>query len=119
MPSDTETTYCHVCLGDVPTCKVAKCPNGHACCEKHHIQRIKAIYESGRNAFEDHIDGGGGQMCFECRAVMPDELFSRVYLKMLDITLVVEMAKKANKSLTNDQLERIVNIVGTKPTRVR
>jgi len=48
---------------------------------------------------------------------MPDELFSRVYLKMLDITLVVEMAKKANKSLTNDQLERIVNIVGTKPTR--
>jgi len=56
-------------------------------------------------------------MCFEYRAVMPDELFSRVYLKMLDITLVVEMAKKANKSLTNDQLERIVNIVGTKPTR--
>ena len=56
-------------------------------------------------------------MCFECRAVMPDELFSRVYLKMLDITLVVEMVKKANKSLTNDQLERIINIVGTKPTR--
>ena len=119
MPSDTETTYCHVCLGDVPTCKVAKCPNGHACCEMHHIQRVKAIYESGRNAFDDESDGGGGQLCFECRAVMPDELFSRAYLNMLDITIAVEMAKKANIALTNGQLETILNIIGTKPTRAR
>ena len=85
----------------------------------HHIQRVKAIYESGRNAFDDDSDGGGGQLCFECRAVMPDELFSRAYLNMLDITIAVEMAKKANIALTNGQLETILNIIGTKPTRAR
>ena len=50
---------------------------------------------------------------------MPDELFSRTYLKMLDITMVVEVAKKSNIVLTNSELQRIVNAVGTKPTRVR
>ena len=58
-------------------------------------------------------------MCFECRAVMPDELFSRAYLNMLDIAIAVEMAKKANIALTNGQLETILNIIGTKPTRAR
>lgn len=102
MPSDTETAYCHVCLGDVPTCKVTKCPNGHACCEKHHIQRIKAIYEGGKYAFSD---GGSGQCCFMCRAGMPDALFSQTYFKMLDLTVAIELSKKhLGRRLTNEEL---------------
>ena len=109
MPSDTETTYCHVCLGDVPTCKVSKCPNGHACCEKHHIQRIKAIYEGGQRAFGDDQDERSGQRCFMCRATMPDALFSERYFRMLRITQVVEVPKQTlGCRMTN---ERIVEML--------
>ena len=52
-------------------------------------------------------------MCFECRADMPDALFSRTYLKMLDITIAVEMTKKHDAVLTNDQLGVIVDMLGT------
>ena len=105
MPSDTETTYCHVCLGDVPTCKVTKCPNGHACCEKHHIQRIKAIYESGKRAFH----GGGGQECFECRADMPDSVFSENYKKLMRVTVAVELSKQcAGRRMTNEDVAKFI-----------
>ena len=105
MPSDNETAYCHVCLGDVPTCKVAKCPNGHACCEMHHIQRIKAIYESGKRAFH----GGGGQMCFECRADMPDSVFSENYKKLMRVTIAVELSKQvAGRRMTNEHVAKFI-----------
>ena len=110
MPSDIETTCCHVCLGDVPTCKVAKCPNGHACCEKHHIQRIKAIYEGGKYAFSDGAGnpGGSGQCCFMCRADMPGALFSQTYFRVLDLTVAVELSKKhLGRRLTNEELELV------------
>ena len=109
MPSDTETTYCHVCLGDVPTCKVAKCPNGHACCEKHHIQRIKAIYEGGQKAFGDDPNERIGQRCFMCRAIMPGALFSERYFRMLRITQAVEVPKQVSgRRMTNEGIVEIL-----------
>ena len=114
MPSDTETTYCHVCLGDVPTCKVAKCPNGHACCEKHHIQRIKAIYEGGKHAF-DGVDGGEGeqtgQMCFMCRCPMPDANFTENYFKMLRLCITIEMPKAKGVRIDNETIEMAVKVM--------
>ena len=108
------TTYCHVCLGDVSTCKVAKCPNGHACCEKHHIQRVKAIYESGRKAFH----GGGGQICFECRADMPDSVFSENYIKLLRITIAVEFSKQTSgRRMTNEVVAECMCHVAEYATR--
>lgn len=104
MPSDTETTYCHVCFSDVPTCKVAKCPHGHACCEKHHIQRVKTIYEEGEIAFNG--GSGSGQMCFECRGRIPDSHFSEIYMKLLRLTIAVEISKRhSGCRMTNEGIE--------------
>lgn len=104
------TTYCHVCLGDVSICKVAKCSNGHACWEKHHIQRVKAIYEGGKYAFSDDAgnDGGSGQCCFICRASMPDARFSKTYFNMLRLTIAVELSKKhLGRRLTNEEFRLV------------
>ena len=62
-------------------------------------KRVKAIYESGRKAFH----GGGGQICFECRADMPDSVFSENYIKLLRITIVVEFSKQTSgRRMTNE-----------------
>ena len=101
-------TYCHVCLCDVPTYKVATCPNGHSCCEKHHIQRIKAIYEGGKVAF-DGVDGGKGeqtgQKCFMCRCFMPDACFGENYFKLLRLCAAIEMPKAKGMRIDNQTIE--------------
>jgi len=67
----------------------------------HHIQRIKAIYEGGKRAFY----GGGGQEYFECRADMPDSLFSESYMKLLRVAIAVELSKQTSgRRLTNEHV---------------
>ena len=110
-------TYCHVCLCDVPTSKVATCRNGHSCCEKHHIQRVKAIYESGEYAFDDPdpengSGGAQGQMCFMCRCSMRDECFSQTYFKMLRVCLLVEMPKASGGyRIDNETIEAAIGLM--------
>ena len=40
---------CPVCYDDVPIAKTVSCQHGHRTCEKHHIQRAKAMYEECKN----------------------------------------------------------------------
>jgi hypothetical protein len=98
-----EVFHCPVCLDDVPKHKSVRCPNGHWCCEKHHIQRIKAVYETRKSAF----DSGVAQHCFECRCHIPDELFSNTYHKLLFLTQLVELPKMFHrKRFTNEEIEK-------------
>lgn len=72
------------------------CCNGHTVCEKHFLQRAKAIYEEGRLAF-----GGEGrvQRCFSCRADIPDNKFSDGWHKTMEC-IVVNGILKINEKET-------------------
>ena len=43
---------CHVCMEKIDGDKMVTCENGHSCCQKHHLERIRAIYQEGRFAFD-------------------------------------------------------------------
>ncbi len=81
---------CHVCMENVPCNKVVTCVNGHSCCQKHHLERIRAIYQEGRNAY---TEGGTGQSCFMCRVPIGDNHFSHVFFKNLHIIQAIEIPK--------------------------
>ena len=80
------THSCHVCMEVVDESKLVCCPNGHHCCQKHHLERIRAIYQEGRVAF----GSGNGQTCFMCRQDIPDTSFSPAYFKNLLFIQAVE-----------------------------
>jgi hypothetical protein len=91
---------CHVCYDPILDIlkqghQVIRCCNGHSCCEKHHLERIRAMYQSDQMAFggEDDDDSGMGQTCFECRVKMPDQKFSRKFMVMLNFIQAVEIPK--------------------------
>ena len=56
----------------------------HTVCEKHFVQRIKAIYEEGRYAF----DTNEAQRCFLCRTHMEDKRFSATYHKNVKVAIL-------------------------------
>jgi len=75
--------------------KLVCCENGHHCCQKHHLERVRAIYQEGRAAFggTDPDNKGQGQKCFMCRVSIPDALFSDTYFKNLGIIQAFEYTK--------------------------
>ena len=60
------------------------CCNGHKVCEKHYLQRAKAIYEEGRRAFHDD----DVHRCFLCRTSMCNDLFSDRYHTVIKCVLL-------------------------------
>lgn len=80
---------CHVCMEMVAEEKMVQCCNGHRVCEKHQLERIRAIYQEGRPAFHD----GQGQQCFMCRCDMGDHLFSEQYFILLRLIQCIELPK--------------------------
>lgn len=99
---------CPVCMEMVSEEKMVQCQNGHRVCEKHQLQRIRAIYQEGRSAFNE-IEGcenGKGQHCFVCRCVMGDSRFSVNYFKMLRLIQAIEIPKMyCGKDLFNTNEE--------------
>lgn len=81
---------CPVCMEMVAEEKMVMCQNGHRVCEKHQLERIRAIYQEGRPAFNG---GGQGQHCFMCRCNMKDDLFSDQYFKLLRLIQSIELPK--------------------------
>ena len=78
---------CPICFEKCNPCYV-QCPNGHTCCERHHVERIRAIYEGGGRAF-----GSNAQHCFECRTSIPDSSFSPKYFNLLKVTVLFTLKK--------------------------
>jgi len=91
---------CHVCMEMIDSDKMVTCENGHSCCQKHHLERIRAIYQEGRFSFTD--DEGGGQHCFMCRCSIGDDRFSPAYFKNLHVIQAIELPKMIG--VTNPQL---------------
>ena len=84
---------CHVCMEKIDGDKMVTCENGHSCCQKHHLERIRAIYQEGRFAFDLGPTHGGGQHCFMCRCNIEDDLFSSAYRKNLHVIQAIELPK--------------------------
>ena len=100
------SVHCPICFEDVCEAKTVCCPNGHRCCEKHHIQRIKAVCETGKIPFIE--DGCMAQKCFECRSNIPDNSFSETYFKMLCVTLTIELNKQCGKKVSHVEIITIL-----------
>lgn len=82
---------CHVCYERVPEEKSVTCCNGHTCCQKHHAERIRAIYQEGGRAYSGEAQG---QKCFMCRCPIEDARFSVNFFKLFKVILAVEIPKK-------------------------
>ena len=82
---------CPVCYGPCAKLSVTCC-NGHTICEKHYLQRYKAIYEEGRLAFGDD----NAQCCFMCRSHIEDSFFSKTYFDMMLMVQVQALMKIKN-----------------------
>lgn len=93
--ADETLHECPVCMETVKQEKMVMCKNGHRVCEKHQLERIRAIYQEGRTAFGgfDDDDSGEGQKCFMCRCNMGDHLFSDQYFRMLRLIQAIEIPK--------------------------
>jgi hypothetical protein len=87
---------CPICYDFIK--KGVKCCHGHEVCEKHFIERARAIYEEGRLAcHHDHF-----QKCFICREEMGDDRFSESYHNLLRLTQFLGMAK--HMGLSKDEI---------------
>jgi hypothetical protein len=86
---------CHVCYEKISAEKAVTCKNGHTCCQKHHLERVRAIYQQGDTAYGGMDDRGGnnGQNCFMCRCEIGDARFSRSFFKVLRVIQAVEIPK--------------------------
>jgi hypothetical protein len=96
---------CPVCFGPCAKLSVTCC-NGHAVCEKHYLQRYKAIYEEGRTAFHDD----NAQCCFMCRSNIQDSSFSKPYFDLLEIVIAQGVLKRAgitDKDIFHEHLRRM------------
>jgi hypothetical protein len=92
---------CHVCYEEIAEGKGVTCENGHSCCQKHHLERVRAIYQEGCSAFGTpsligEKTGDSGQCCFICRQGIPDNLFSENYKKCLLVIQAIEIPKMLN-----------------------
>ena len=97
---------CPICFEKCNPCYV-QCPNGHTCCERHHVQRVRAIYEEGgipaaAAARAIYEEGGipaaaacssNAQHCFECRTYIPDSSFSQKYFDLLRVLFATLLVK--------------------------
>ena len=86
---------CHVCYETVFKDKCVTCCNGHSCCQIHHLQRIRSIYQEDTLAFGggDVNESGSGQKCFLCRDRIDDESFSKNFLMNMRLIQAVEIPK--------------------------
>jgi hypothetical protein len=88
---------CHVCCEIMPKEKGVACENGHSCCAIHHLERVRAMYQSNEVAFgAERLSGGKegmGQKCFECRCHIDDDRFTEQYFKNLRLIQAVELPK--------------------------
>jgi len=100
---------CPVCYEQCAKLSVTCC-NGHAVCEKHYLQRCKAIYEEGRFAFET----GMAQCCPMCRVSVCDSEFSKVYFTNLKLVIVQGLLKKAGKVADSNSIMRVMNNMSKK-----
>ena len=75
---------CPVCMETCAELSVTCC-NGHKVCEKHFLQRAKAVYEEDRMAF-----GGDScvQRCFVCRTDLGNDRFSDNYHKLINWVII-------------------------------
>jgi hypothetical protein len=99
---------CHVCYEEVPEGKGVTCENGHTCCQKHHLERVRAIYQEGRSAFEGmgtKVENANGQDCFMCRCYLPDALFSLSYFKCLTVIQTIEIPKMHGLETTEHPID--------------
>jgi len=86
---------CSVCYEPCAKLSVTCC-NGHTICEKHYLQRYKAIYQEGRQAFHDD----NAQSCFLCRTEIGDDEFSLTYHKNMKLVICQGMLTK-NRRYSN------------------
>jgi hypothetical protein len=88
------TSYnCPICYENIPEEKMVVCENGHLCCKRHHLERVRAAYQEGHFAFH----GGIGMRCFECRSRIDDVSFgdfNSVFFKTLRIIQSQELHAK-------------------------
>tara|TARA_R110000787_G_C13182188_1_gene421995 strand:+ start:65 stop:571 length:507 start_codon:yes stop_codon:yes gene_type:complete len=89
---------CHVCYEKIPKGKEVTCENGHSCCQTHHLERVRAIYQEDQSAFGGlgnfvNEQNESGQCCFMCRCNIDDNLFSTNYFKVLQVIQAVEVPK--------------------------
>jgi hypothetical protein len=81
---------CHVCYETIGEGKGVVCEHGHHCCMRHHLERIRAMYEtnfselgeitSPRRQISEAMSVFGAeaslaQCCFMCRCDLPDFAF--------------------------------------------
>jgi hypothetical protein len=84
---------CVVCMEPCAELSIMCC-NGHMVCEKHYLQRAKAIYEEGRSAFSNKENV---QRCFLCRTDIPTYKFSDKHNKIMDVIIADGEIKKVEK----------------------
>ena len=89
----------HICYETPKEGKEVVCVNGHLCCQKHHLERIRAIYQEGRNAFGyggegEEVEDASGQQCFMCRVFIEDDRFGESYFKCLRVIQFNELSKR-------------------------
>jgi len=113
---------CHICYEGISEGKGVTCENGHSCCQKHHLERVRAIYQEGRSAFEGlkGVENANGQDCFLCRCYLPDALFSMSYFKCLVVIIAIEIPKMRGQKLNGpliDQIKRMEELSPIKSTK--
>jgi hypothetical protein len=94
---------CPICYEECAKLSVTCC-NGHTVCEKHYLQRCKAIYDEGRFAFGN----GMAQCCPMCRAHVSDSAFSTVYFANQKLVIVQGMLKMAGKVADANSIMRVM-----------
>ena len=87
---------CPICLEQVPKTKCVSCPNGHSCCEKHFLQRTRAIYEEGDLVYGER----DGQQCFLCREPIDEDVFSDVFWKNMSLIQYLGLQKIMNDRIS-------------------
>ena len=98
---------CPVCYEQCTKLSVTCC-NGHAVCEKHYLQRCKAIYDEGRLAYGK---GKMGQCCPVCRKKVPDREFSTVYLTNRKLVVSEGALKHGGHCVTAENLQWLLDII--------
>ena len=79
---------CPVCHGPCAKLSVTCC-NGHTICEKHYLQRHKAIYEDGSMADINARLAAAAERprCFMCRCNLENKRFSKTFYSLQDIVI--------------------------------
>lgn len=92
-----EEEECHICYEKIPLGKGVTCLNGHSCCQRHHLERIRSIYQEGRCAF--NVPNKTAQDCFICRCAIGDHSFSQSFLNLLTVIQAIEIPKMYGRNI--------------------